>query len=190
METTPVPMTRARQRTLVQLRFTCTSVTSAAMAGELTALRYRLQWANPLWELAGLDPAQEEQQILKRLVQAAGAVRPAVAEAAFSDQALLSLATTVELPPRWRLLHSVLSAAATALNLAAAAGASPWLGAIIAVVACKGASAAHSTAPVGAGVMGAAPAGSAAGGDAAASSGALAEAEAEGFLLIEADGCA
>ena len=180
-----------RSWTRVRCRALVLGTGVAAMAGELTALRYRLQWANPLWELAGLDPAQEEQQILKRVVQAAGAVRPAESGPDFSDQALRGLATAVELPPRWRLLHRALSAAAAALNATAAAGPAPWLAAILAVVACQSARASQGAAAGGPGADGAAQEGGAAASAAGAGAGAApAEAEVEGFCLINEEGCA
>jgi len=49
---------------------------TTVLTGIVTWASYRLQWANPLWEIAGLDPATQELEVLEELQEATTAVGP------------------------------------------------------------------------------------------------------------------
>ena len=63
---------RVLQTGLEEGRMDAQTETACSLVGELAALvavvRYELQWANPVWDIASLDPSVETDQIVARVL--------------------------------------------------------------------------------------------------------------------------
>ena len=74
---------------------------TTVLMGIVTRARFRIQWPNPLWEIAGLDFGAQDLYILAQLDQAIAASGPLDDPHPFSDNGLKAAAQLYAAPPHW-----------------------------------------------------------------------------------------